>query len=72
MSAELEQARAAKARLAADLAGQDAVVGIGVHRTADGFGVKVALREAGLALPAAVDGVPVTVDVVGTIRAQRA
>jgi hypothetical protein len=72
VSADLERARAAKARLAAELAGQETVVGIGLHRTADGFGVKVNLRRAGLALPADVDGVPVTVDVVGPIRAQRA
>jgi hypothetical protein len=42
-------------------------VGIGLQRRADGFGVKVDLREAGLDVPAEVDGVPVAVDVVGPI-----
>lgn len=70
MSADLERARAAKRRLAAELSGQASVVGIGVQRAGDGFGVKVNLREPGLALPEEVDGVPVSVDVVGTIRAQ--
>ncbi len=67
MSADLERARAAKARLAERLRGEPAVVGIGVQRREDGFGVKVDLREAGLEVPAEVDGVPVAVDVVGRI-----
>ncbi len=67
MSADLERARAAKARLAEQLRGQASVVGIGLQRRADGFGVKVDLREAGLDVPAEVDGVPVAVDVVGPI-----
>ncbi len=67
MSAGLERARAAKERLAAQLGGRDEVVGIGVHRTSDGFGVKVNLRRAGLVVPREVDGVPVTVDVIGPI-----
>ncbi len=64
---DLERARAAKAHLAERLRGHDAVVGVGVHRRPDGFGVKVDLREAGLEVPQEVDGVPVTVDVVGRI-----
>ncbi len=67
MSADLERARAAKARLAEQLRGEETVVGIGLQRRGDGFGVKVDLREAGLELPAEVDGVPVAVDVVGRI-----
>ena len=70
MAADLERARAAKERLVARLAGQESVVGIGVQRAGEGFGVKVNLREAGLDIPAEVDGVPVSVDVVGTIRPQ--
>ncbi len=67
MSADLERARAAKARLAELLRDEPAVVGIGVQRREDGFGVKVDLREAGPELPEEVDGVPVAVDVVGRI-----
>ncbi len=67
MSADLERARAAKARLAEALGGEERVVGIGLERLGDGFGVKVDLREAGPEVPAEVDGVSVAVDVVGRI-----
>ncbi len=67
MSADLERARAAKALLAERLRGQESVVGVGLQRRGDGFGVKVDLREAGLEVPAEIDGVPVAVDVVGRI-----
>lgn len=69
----LEQARAAKAR-AMDVFGPLApVVGVGVTRVDGGYGVKVNLESdppAGTALPAAVDGVPVKVEVVGRLRKQ--
>jgi hypothetical protein len=67
VSADLERARAAKARLAELLRGEERVVGIGLQRREDGFGLKVDLREAGPEVPAEVDGVPVAVDVVGRI-----
>jgi hypothetical protein len=49
------------------------VAGIGVTRIGDGYGVKVNVQQApapGVTLPADVAGVPVKVDVVGTIRKQ--
>jgi hypothetical protein len=67
----LEEARAAKAR-ALEIFGRLAtVVGVGITRVGAGYGVKINLREppaAGEALPDRVDGVPVRVEVVGTIR----
>jgi hypothetical protein len=47
------------------------VAGVGVTRVDGGYGVKVNLQEQpppGLTLPEDVDGVPVRVEVVGTIR----
>ena len=44
---------------------------VGITRIGDGYGVKVNLRAAptaGVELPAEVEGVPVRVEVVGTIR----
>jgi hypothetical protein len=67
----LEQARAAKSRVLAVFEGLAQVVGVGVTRLDGGYGIKVNLRTAlpeGTAAPAAVDGVPVRVEVVGTIR----
>jgi hypothetical protein len=67
----LEQARAAKRELAAQLGEHPAVVGIGVARAGDGFAVKVNLRERppDLEIPAEVGGVEVIVAVVGRIVA---
>lgn len=67
----LEQARAAKARVLAVFERLAPVVGVGVTRLNGGYAVKVNLRAAppeGTVLPASVDGVPVRVEVVGTIR----
>jgi hypothetical protein len=67
----LEQARAAKPRVL-DLFGRLVpVVGVGVTRVDGGYGVKVNLQTPpppDVTLPADVDGVPVRVEVVGTIR----
>jgi hypothetical protein len=67
----LDEARAAKPR-AFDVFSQLAeVVGVGITRINDGYGVKVNIRsEAGVPLPGDVDGVPVRIEVVGTIRKQ--
>ncbi|HKI35042.1 MAG TPA: hypothetical protein VKA46_24510 [Gemmataceae bacterium] len=68
----LEQARAAKLRVLAVFQQLAPVVGVGVTRTDGGYAVKVNLQAAppeGIALPESVDGVPVRVEVVGTIRA---
>jgi hypothetical protein len=69
----LEEARQAKPRARAVFAPLGDVVGIGVTRIGDGYGLKVNL-EARLptdtAVPTDVDGVPVRVEVVGKPRAQ--
>jgi len=71
-SVSLAQARAAKARALAVFGAYGEVVGVGLVRLADGsYGIKVNFREAPSApesLPAAVDGVPITIEVVGRIR----
>jgi hypothetical protein len=67
----LEEARAAKPRAQEVFGRLASVVGVGVTRVEGGYGVKVNLGEqpaADVILPDEVDGVPVKVDVVGTIR----
>ena len=69
--ADLEQARAAKERAKVLFAKKASVVGIGINRVGGGFGVKVNLSEPappGADLPETIDGVPVRVEVIGTIR----
>jgi hypothetical protein len=67
----LDEARAAKERARSLFAEKASVVGIGLIRVGDGYGVKVNL-EAPLApdagLPESIDGVPVRLEVVGSIR----
>jgi hypothetical protein len=66
----LVQARAAKPRVLAVFERLAPVVGVGVMRVGDGYGVKVNLQVAPpdlKTLPKMVDGVPVSVEVVGTI-----
>lgn len=69
--ADLDRARAVKDR-ARDLYAKHApVVGVGITRVDGGFGVKINLGTPpppGSALPESIDGVPVRVEVVGTIR----
>ena len=70
-SADLDRARAAKERAKALFAGKAPVVGIGIVRIDGGYGVKVNLGAPpapGVELPEVIDGVPVRVEVVGTIR----
>jgi hypothetical protein len=69
--ADLDEARAAKARLRSDLAGRDGVYGVGISRSADGYQVQVNLRREAdrKSVPHDVDGVPVHVRVSGTIQA---
>ena len=66
----LERAQAAKAILVAALAGRSELRGIGITRLECGFGVKVNLsrQPEEWTVPDEVDGVPVIVDVVGTIH----
>ena len=67
----LERARAAKTRALELFSKLGDVVGIGVTRIDDQYGLKVNLSSApkdASALPREVDGVRVKVEVVGTIR----
>lgn len=68
----LDQARAAKEAAKAAVASVATVVGVGITRVGDGYGVKVNLESvpAGAVLPASVNGVPVRVEVVGPVRKQ--
>lgn len=68
--ATLEGAQVAKAILAAALASRPELRGIGIARLDCGFGVKVNLsrQPEDLIVPDDVNGVPVIVDIVGTIR----
>lgn len=71
MPVTLEQARAAKATVVRRFEAIGEIVGVGITRVGGSYAVKVNLREAPSAdvdVPTQVDGVPVRVDVVGTIR----
>jgi hypothetical protein len=63
-------ARAARTALAAVLADDPGVVGVGLARRDTGYVVKVDLADAGTAsrVPGDVDGVPVVTDVIGSVR----
>ncbi|MGH9117883.1 MAG: hypothetical protein ACRD0A_08390 [Acidimicrobiales bacterium] len=66
-------ARQAKATVVELLADHEAVNGVGIARTPDGYAVKVNLSrelEPDQALPDIVGGVPVMVEVVGPVRKQ--
>ena len=68
--ASLAQARAAKPMALRLFRRIGEVVGVGLVKLGDGYGVKVNLQSSPKAaeLPRAVNGVPVTVEVVGQIR----
>jgi hypothetical protein len=65
----LEQARAAKAKVAKLIGKHPDVNGIGVARVGKGYGVKLNLVRGTLAdqVPGEIDGVPVRVETVGPI-----
>ena len=65
----LEEARAAKSKAATLLAALP-VVGVGITRIGAGYGLKVNLSESVAAgvVPEQVDGVPITMEVVGEVR----
>ena len=68
----LERAQAAKRKMAKHLAGEEMVQGIGICRVGTGYGVKFNISindEADEADAEVFRGVPVLVEVVGTIRA---
>jgi hypothetical protein len=69
--ASIEKARNAKQEAAALFSRFATVVGIGITKVDDGYGIKVNLQEApppGIVLPQSVLGVPVKIEVVGRIR----
>ena len=70
--ASLDEARAARDKIATRFVDHPLLNGIGIARVPGGFGVKLnfARRPAGISLPAAVDGVPLEVDVIGEIKKQ--
>ena len=69
---DVQQARAAKDHLAAELRDRDGILGVGLMHIGPGFGVRVNVRNAETArqVPRAVDGVEVRIVVVGTTHAQ--
>lgn len=70
-AASLDDARAVKAKVAEIFGRLGVVVGVGITRVDDGYGIKVNLRAAparGAEMPETVNGVPVRVEVVGPIR----
>jgi hypothetical protein len=72
-SCTLEEARAAKGRAQAIFQSLAAVVGVGITKVGDGYGLKVNLQAPpaeGTCLPDDVDGVPVRVEVVGLPKKQ--
>jgi hypothetical protein len=65
----LSEARAAKARAFEVFAPKAKVVGVGITRVEQGYGVKINLESPSEhELPAEVDGVPIRVEVVGPVR----
>jgi hypothetical protein len=67
----LDEARAAKERAKAIFATKPSVVGIGITRVGDRYGVKVNLDSPPAPdanLPETIDGVPIRIEVVGPIR----
>ncbi len=67
----LAQARAAKVKVLAAFRDDRSVVGVGITRIGEGYGVKLNLESPPApeaVLPDEVDGVPVRVEVVGSIR----
>jgi hypothetical protein len=65
----LEQARAAKGHVREVIGPKADLAGVGITRIDGGYGVKVNLTTPPRTdLPSEVDGVPLRVEVVGTIR----
>jgi hypothetical protein len=67
----LEQARAAKSAAERAFASIGTLVGVGITRVKGEYAVKVNLSEPvapGVSLPTDIDGVPVRVEVVGSLR----
>jgi hypothetical protein len=65
-----DAAIAAKQKLRSHLAGHPGVRGVGLTRRGEGYAVKVNLENVPEddTLPTDVDGVPIIIDVVGTVK----
>jgi hypothetical protein len=72
-SATLQEARAAKAKVAQLVSGHPAVNGVGITRVGDGYAVKLNLSSPNgtAGLPKQVDGVPVRIETVGPIAKRK-
>ena len=74
MTDPLSRARKVKDQLRERYADDPRVLGVGLARRTDGFGVRVLVPNTGaaadLALPAELDGVPIDVSPIGEIHAQ--
>ena len=73
MPVSLDQARAAKAVALRTLKKVADVVGVGITRVHDDYAVKVNLGrepDPGVTLPSRIDGVPLRIEVTGSIRAR--
>lgn len=73
MIATLDMAKMAKPQAAEVFSRFGEVMGVGVVRIGEGYGVKVNLRRApnpDLGMPNNIAGVPVSISVVGVIRQQ--
>jgi hypothetical protein len=67
----LDDARTAKTKAVAAFGDDPSVVGVGITRIGEGYGVKLNLEAppaADTKLPKDIDGVPIRVEVIGTIR----
>jgi hypothetical protein len=65
----LDEARAAKSEAATVFGSLADVVGVGITRIGEGYGLKINLREkVAAALPTEIAGVPIQVEVVGRIE----
>ena len=64
----LDEARAAKAEAESVFSALASVVGVGITRVGEGYGLKInLLEESKMTLPEEVAGVPIQVEVVGPI-----
>lgn len=72
MTPTLDEARAAKSKALNLLRNAPAVVGVGIARLNGGYCVKVNVSQSQRGMPTDIDGVPVRVEVVGTLRKQPA
>jgi hypothetical protein len=73
MAASLDQARSAKSEAAKEFGRHGEVMGVGIVKAGDGYGLKINLKQLAddpAALPQSIQGVPTRCEVVGVIRKQ--